>query len=312
MTGDADRQPVEGAVTLSDLAAEMDETDAGQEADGEQVEDEAGEADIPDDVEEAKGEDDADDEPQDEPTVVLKHDGKEVTLPQSRVVELAQQGFDYTQKTMAVAEERKAVEAEKTKATEVRTKVEAELTETVNRLQAYTQFMETQVGQMPDPAMLAYDTSGYILAKEQYESRRGQLQQAYSEIQRIQNESARQRQAEIAEKAESVEKVLKDTLPGWNDTTLHALADYAGKAGLDPQTAERAMLTPGFWQVVNKAKAYDALQAEKAKLTPKSELPKVQKPSAANHPSRGQAKRAEAEKRYQAKPSLNALADLIE
>lgn len=312
MTGDAQGQPVEGAVTLSDLAAEMDTPEAEDEAEGEQVEDEAGEAEELDSEEESESEDDAEDEPQDEPTVVLKHDGKEVTLPQSKVIELAQQGFDYTQKTMAVAEERKVVEAERAKVTEVRTKAEAELSETVNRLQAYTQFMETQVGQMPDPAMLAYDTSGYILAKEQYESRKGQLQQAYAEIQRLQNDSARQRQAEIAEKAESTEKVLKDTLPGWNDNTLHELADYAGKAGLDPRTAEQAMLTPGFWQVVNKAKAYDALQEQKAKLKPKSELPKVQKPSAANHPSRGQAKRAEAEKRYSAKPSLNTLADLIE
>jgi hypothetical protein len=312
MTGDADRQPVEGVVTLSDLAAEMDETDAGQEEDGAEVEDEGSEADETDDVGESEGEDDAEDEQQEEPTVTLKHDGKEVTLKQSEVVELAQKGFDYTQKTMAVGEERKAVEAEKAKVSESRQRIDQELQETINRLQAYSQFMETQVGSPPPISLAQQDAASYLAQKELYESRRGQFQQSYSELQRLQHEQAQKRQAWIAEKAAETEKALQDTLPGWNEKSLDELSGYASSMGLDPQVAAQAMLTPGFWQAMHKAKAYDALQEQKAKLKPKTQLAKVQKPSSANQPSRAQAKREDAEKRYRAKPSLDTLSALIE
>ncbi len=41
----------------------------------------------------------------------LKHDGVEIEKPESEVITLAQQGFDYTQKTQKLAEDRKVVEA---------------------------------------------------------------------------------------------------------------------------------------------------------------------------------------------------------
>ena len=93
---------------------------------------------------------------------------------------------------------------------------------------------------------------------------------------------------------------------------LNDLSSYAATLGLHPATAERAMLTPGFWQALHKAKAFDALQEQKAQLKPKAQLAKVHKPSAANQPSKAQAKREEAEKRYRAKPSLDTLSALIE
>lgn len=308
MTGQAEGQPVEGVVTLNDLAAGMDDTGAENEEQDGADENEEEEQELPEEEEQEEEEEGE----QEEPTVTLKHDGKEVTLKQSEVVELAQKGFDYTNKTMAVAEQRKAVEAEQAKAAEVRAEVEQARTETVNRLEAYTKFMESQVGSPPPITLAQQDAASYLAQKELYESRRGQLQQAYAEIQRLQDESARQRQAEIAEKAESAEKVLKDTLPGWGDTMLAELTDYAKKAGLDARVASEAMLTPGFWEMAHKARAFDAIQADKAKLKPKTELPKVHKPSAANQPDRSAHKRAEAEKRYSANPSLNTLADLIE
>jgi len=42
---------------------------------------------------------------------VIKHDGKEVTLSKSELIAQAQQGFDYSKKTMALAEDRKSLEA---------------------------------------------------------------------------------------------------------------------------------------------------------------------------------------------------------
>jgi small-conductance mechanosensitive channel len=247
-----------------------------------------------------------------EPKFTIKVDGKDITLTQSELIERAQKGTDYTQKTMEVAEQRKAAEAERAQVTEARQKYEQTLTETANRLDAWTKFMESQVGNPPDRALLDYDTAGYLRQQEEYNARRGQLQQAYAARQQLEQEQARERQASINERATATEKVLKDTLPDWNDDTLHALAEYAGKLGLTPQSAEAALLEPGFWQLAHKAKAYDALLAKKAEMKPKTELPKVATPKASNPTPRAEAKRADAFKAYRANPSLDALSKLID
>ena len=310
-TGDGlNGQPGEGAVSLSDLAASIDEAEGSEETLDELPETEEGEESEVDDAEEKEA-DDTDDEEHGR-TFTIKVDGKDVTLTEAEMVERAQKGTDYSNKTMAVAEERKAVEAERAKVTQVREHYETTASEVADRLQAYTQFIESQVGTLPDASMLDYDTAGYLRAKEQYEARKGQLQQAYAGIKQVQDEQARNRQAWIADKAESAEKVLKDTLTGWNDSTLNELADYAGKLGLNPQSAELAMLEPGFWQLAHKAKAYDVLLAKKAEMKPKAELQKVSRPTGSNPTPRAEARKAEAFKSFRAKPSLDSLASLID
>ena len=308
-TGDGlNGQPGEGAVSLSDLADAMDESE-GNEQSQEELPDEV-EGDEPEVDESDEADDEGEDE--DEATFTIKVDGKEVALTKAELIERAQKGTDYTNKTMEVAEARKAVEAERAKVAEHRQQYEQTLQESVNRLDAYTKFMESQVGVMPDASMLDYDTAGYVRLKEQHEARRGQLQQAYAARQHIEQEQARQRQAWINERATATEKVLKDTLPDWNDETLTALAGYAETLGLTPATAESALLEPGFWQLAHKAKAYDALLAKKAAMKPKAELPKVSRPSASNPTPRAEARKVEARKAYNARPSLDTLSRLVD
>jgi hypothetical protein len=305
MVGDGESQPTEGVSSIDDIAEALAgdlnapvESDSEESEETEEVEAEEEEA---AEEEEDEGE---------EPKFTIKVDGKDVELTKTELIERAQKGTDYTQKTMAVAEERKAAEQERAKAAEYRQQLEQGQAETLRRLEAFTKYMETQVGTRPDATMLDYDTAGYLRQKEQYEARRGQLQQAYAARQQIEQEQARQRQAWINEQAATTEKILKDTLPGWNDDTLHALADYAGKLGLTPQTAEAALLTPGFWQLAHKAQAYDAIQAKKATLKPTEKLTKVVKPQASN-PTGKVAERAKREAAFNKNPSVDALADLL-
>ncbi len=305
-------QPGESDVTLSTLAEEMDAGDEGEGSLDESEDEESEETEQVEGEEEQEGDGEPDESVKTKYTI--KHDGKVVELELTKAEHdaMLQQSFDYTQKTMAVADDRKAVQAERATVSERRQQYEQTLTETANRLHAYTQFIEAQVGQPPDTAMLSYDTNGYLIAKEHYEARKGQLQQAYAETQQLQHEQARHRQAWISEKAAATERALHDTQPGWNDDMLHALAEYAGKLGLTPQSAEAAMLEPGFWQLAHKAKAYDALVAEKTKLKPVAQLAKVAKPSASNQPNRASQNKADAFKRLKENPgSLNALAALV-
>lgn len=314
MEGDAlDGQPAEGALTLDGLAQGMndsaqDDLPEGEEGEeSEEVEEEDGEEEEADESEEDDDEDDEDTDP----TVKIKHDGKEIEVKLSEALNLAQQGYDYTNKTMKVAEDRKAIDAERSQVKERYQQVEQTNQEALNRLQSFTQYMETQVGQPPSADMLStHGADHYLALKEQYEARRGTLQQAYAAQQQIQQDQHRQRQAAISEKAEATEAVLRDTLPGWDDKTLDTLSGYISTLGLNPQTASDALLEPGLWQLAHKAQAYDALQDQKSKLKPVHKLSKASKPQATNNPSKV-ARKQEASKRYAKNPSLQTLADLL-
>lgn len=312
MFGDVETQPGEGALSLSDLADQMDEESPELEDEGALDELDGEESGESEEVEESEEGADTEEEQQEEPTVTLKHDGKEVTLKQSEVVELAQQGFDYTKKTMALAEERKAVEQTQAKAAEVWQQNMTALEQTEDRLQAFVNFMETQVGDPPPIAWAQQDAAYYLAQKQLHEDRKGQLEKALSAVENVRQEAQRKRQALIGETAAATEKALKDTLPGWNDTMLHELGEYLGKAGLSAQISPEFFVQKGLWELAHKAKAYDQIQADKAKLKPRTELKKVQKPSAGVTQNRAEAKRTEAMKRHRSAPSISTLADLMD
>jgi hypothetical protein len=315
MIGDENTQPNEG-VTLESLAEQLSgEEGAPAEEGGEAPElaeegeqEEAAGEDAPDGGEEA-------DEAEEEPDVyefTVKHDGKEsnLKLTHAEVVESIQKSLDYTQKTMALAEERKAIEPLKREAEQFRQQTNEALTEAINRLDGYAKFLQAQIGSPPPITLASTDAGSYLAQKELYEARKGQLDTVLSESRALVEEQARQRQAYVNHKATQAEKALKDTLPGWDDAMLTELAGYADSFGLNPGSADMAMLEPGFWQMAQKAKAYDALQAEKAKLKPVNQLPKVHKPSANNQPPQ-LARRQEAIKRHKANPSVDSLAALL-
>ena len=309
MEGQAERQPSEGVATLDDIVGRM--ADGGEEAvdaldeSAEESEDAEETEEVEDTDEDEKGEEEAE-----EQTFTIKVDGKDVTLKQSELIEQAQKGFDYTQKTMAVAEERKAVEAARSQANEYRQRNEAALNEQLARLQALESFFESQVGGPPPIEWAQQDAAYYLAQKELYETRRGQLEQARTAISHLQGEQHRQRQVWIAQQAEAAEKELRDTLPGWDDNKLDVLSQYLGGYGLTPDKAEGAYVQAGLWKLAHKAKAYDELQAKKAEMKPVAQLPKVAKPGTNNQPSH-LAKRQEAFKRHKSSPSLTSLADLI-
>lgn len=310
MTGDAEMQPVEGVDALDDLVDALDPTEAQEQEDAPEAEepDEEGKEEGEEEEEEAP---EGEEEGEDEPTFTIKHDGKEVTLKQSELIELGQMGFDYSKKTMAVAEERKAVETERTQAETYRKQYEDSLNDSISRISAFSEFMQAQLGQEP-PVSLAAENAGYYLAeKKLYDDRKGQLQQAQAAIEHLKAEQSRQRQDWIARQAGETERALRDTLPGWNDGTLDDLAGYLRTVGLTPDTlTNEGFVQKGVWELAHKAKAYDAIQAKKAEMKPKEKLARVVKPSAVNTSASATA-RAKREADFNKNPSVDALANLF-
>jgi len=315
MAGDLEREQADSVDALSDLVEALDPTEAqeeeasegeesGEEGQEEAEEEEAGE-------EEDEEEEEAEEEPA-KKTFTIKHDGKEVVLeltPEEEV-EMLQKSFDYTSKTMAVAEERKAAQTERTQAETYRKQYEASLNDSISRISAFSEFMQAQLGQEP-PVSLAAENAGYYLAeKKLYDDRKGQLQQAQAAIEHLKQEQSRQRQDWIARQADETERALRDTLPGWNDGTLDDLAGYLRTAGLTPETLDAGYVQKGVWELAHKAKAYDAIQAKKAEMKPKEKLARVAKPSAVNTSASATA-RAKREAAFDKNPSVDALANLF-
>jgi len=309
MQGQGESQPGE-PVTLDSLASQLSGEEAESGDESAEREEGAEESEVGEGEEAPEGAEAAEEEEGEEPVFTITHDGKEVALKQSEILKQAQLGFDYTKKTMALAEERKALEPIKAKAEELRQYREQALTETVGRLKAVVDFMQAELGDPPPVEWASTDAGYYIAQKEQYESRKGKLAQAQAALQQSQMEQARERQATLQQQIAETQRALKDTLPDWNHAKEEELAKYVGEQGLSPDASDMAFWKPGFWTMAHKARAYDELMASKAKLKPVSELPKVHKPSANNQPPQ-LAKRQDALKAHKAKPSLNTLANLL-
>lgn len=310
MTGDGEIQPVEGVNSLDDAADALLASETGDDASDESGDDdedeqvEATEDEESEDENESEGEDDG-------TTFTIKVNGKELEVTKAEAIELAQKGADYTAKTMAVAEERKAVEAERETVKQVRQQHEQTLQQSYGMAQALEAFLYQQVGQPPDISLLhEHGSETYIAHKEQYEHRKALLEQARAASAHLQQEQAQQRHAWIMQEAERTERALKDTLPGWSDETLDQLAEYAGKHGLNPQSVDVAFVQKGFWEVLQKAKAYEAIQAKKAEMKPKQTLAKVAKPSAVNQSAKA-SERMKREEAFRKSPSVDSLAEFL-
>lgn len=310
MEGQGANQPAEtvdldGIAGLIEIDAEAETEEQTGESDSEEEQGEELEG------EEQDADEESDDSDEDE-TEILTHEGKEVRLKKSEVLELAQKGFDYTKKTMALAEERKALEPVKQQYQERLTQQEQALTETMHRLQTAADFLESELGQPPSTDLASYDAGAYIAQKEAYQARVDKLKNTYGQLQYLEQQQNHLRQSQLLEKANETEKYLVENLPGWKDAPEKSLAElnsYIKEYGLSPETTKEAYVEKGLWEIAHKAREYDRLMAQKATLKPKAELPKVNKPAANHNPTN--VRQQEAFKRFKAKPSLDTLADLI-
>ena len=283
MAGQDESQPSDTVDTLSGIAGLMDsETEAvAEESEGEEVSESEAEQ-----GEEQEGEEQ--EQESEEQSFTIKHDGKEVNLKQSEILELAQKGFDYTNKTMAVAEERKALEPIRERLTNTVTEHENALQETLRQLHSMAEFVQEDLGEAPDISLAHYDASSYIAQKDAHENRLAKLRTTYAKIQYFEQQQNQLRQSQLLQKANETEAYLVENLSGWKDApekSLQELNTYIKGYGLSPETTKDAYVERGLWEIAHKAREYDKLKAAQSQLKPTATLPKTIKPSAGNQPN---------------------------
>lgn len=256
-------------VSVADVADllddETEQLDQGQLTAG----DEEVQPDEPESQTEGDGQDDAEE---------VEFEGKAYKVPKELKDALLRQA-DYTQKTQAVAEQRKAVE-ERAQLLEQRERVmgmafdkAVELREVQNRLAQFDQIDWQSLAQN-DPAQATQLNIAYQQLQREAQKKYGELQQVQTASQQL---TETQRQQMLAD----AEKDLKARLPSFNAEVAAQIKVAAREYGITDQELN-AVMDPRYVHVLHDAMKWRALQAEKPKAMQKVvQAPKAIKPQAA-------------------------------
>lgn len=230
-------------------------------------------------AEETEAEEEVTQEPQ---KFKVKVDNEEIEV----TLEELQQGYsrtkDYTKKTQALAETRKAVEAEKARIEEAK-----QLRDTyAQRLQV----IEQMLNQTPDNENLAElkesDPIGYAIKVAERAEREKQLQAVQAEKQRIAQQQQAEQQEYLKKHLASEAEKLKEWIPEFRDEVKADLArkeirSYAKSIGFSDQELANVYDARAV-QTLYKAMQYEKLMKGKSVATKKvTEAPKTLKAGAA-------------------------------
>ena len=219
---------------------------------------------------------------EEEQRFVVKAAGEEREVTLQELIEGYQKGTDYHKKTNALAEQRKAVEAEKAAVEQAKQARDAY----AERLKVMDQFLSQQMQGEDIESLKETDPIAYAVKVAEMTRQEKQLQQLRAEQQRI----AREQQAEqevhmerrIAEEAQKVASAIPDYAdPKKGEKVRSDLRAFAKSIGysdaeLASATDSRAVVT--LWM----AAQYQKLQQSKPGVTKKvTEAPKLLKPGTA-------------------------------
>ena len=260
----------------SEEGSEQEQPELNSEVNDSEAESEEIEAQA-DESEEVEQEDEQDE--QEEPQKYrVKAAGEEREVTLDELIKSYQLGTDYTKKSQAVAEERKAVEAERQRIEEAKYLRD----QYAERLQV----IEQMLNQQPETENLDYlkenDPIGYAVKVAELSQREKQLAQVQAERQRIAEQQERERQEQLGSVIQAEARKLAEIIPEYadpakGDALKRDLREFGLKVGFSEQELagvydSRAVLT--LW----KAMQYDKLQSSKPAITKKvNEAPKVMK-----------------------------------
>jgi len=213
------------------------------------------------------------------PRYRVKAAGEEREVTLDELIKSYQLGTDYTQKTQSLAEQRKALEAERQAVEQAK----ALRDQYAERLQAIQQVLAEQSKGENLEALKESDPIGYAVRVAELQQRREQLAAVQAEQQRIAYQQQSEHQQRLAQLVAEEQQKLAQAIPEFADpqkgeTVRGEIRTYAKQLGFtDQELAQvydsRAVLT--LW----KAAQYDKLLSQKPGVQKKvAEAPKVLKP----------------------------------
>jgi hypothetical protein len=214
--------------------------------------------------------------------VTVKVNGETMQVPLEEAIKGYSRTSDYYQKTQALAEERKAVLAE-------RQTYHREVEEAAKERQVYASIIPAMVAKLqsempalPSQELRYSDPASYLLQMEDYRTK----QEALRALQVEQSEvSRREQMREASEFRQAVQEgmqKLPELWPEWKDKSkyekdVRSMWSYAKKT-YGYADEELSMTTdPRAVAILNKARLYDELRAKK--IVPDPRIERVMKPT---------------------------------
>lgn len=208
----------------------------------------------------------------------LKYKGEELEKEEPEVIALAQQGFDYTQKSQALAKEKEEL------GLKIKTEVEQRQKLYEDQMEVYKQ----AVLKLADPEAMGADLSKIAetdpVKAQKLFFKRIEINQALQAVQAEQQKIAQTRQFELQQQmrkqANDAIELLPTKISGWNNDLYGKIL----KAGIDEYGFKpdevNAITDPRAIQVLNDARQWREYQAAKPKSMEKriAAVPKVSKP----------------------------------
>jgi hypothetical protein len=197
--------------------------------------------------------------------------GKKVAMPKSIAAEIkagTMRNADYTQKTQAVAAERKAVEAEREQVRQQAAqhqqfiKEVAKVTALDDQLEEFKK-VDWQGLSREDPALAQQ-------LRFQYDDLQQKRNEAAQAVTHKQHEHALAEQQTTAKQVQEAEAYVQREIPGWTQERATKVQAFAAAEGLklDASTARVLIQNPALLKIMHKAELFDQLEKkQKSKPT---------------------------------------------
>jgi hypothetical protein len=287
------------------------------EIDTPEVEEEAKASPEPEEETEVVEEEASEEEPEAPRILKLTHNGEEIEKPEEEVIALAQQGFDYTQKTQKLAEERKAIDmrTQALKAQEESIKQQAETSQAYIKEIARITSIDEQIAQFDALDWNALSDNDPVQAQKlyiQYQQLQNNRTRTLTELQQKQQQLNQQQELQMQTRLEQARADLLSAFPNWNEDIAKEVRESGKSYGFSEQELS-SIIDPRHVKVLHDAAMYRKLQAQKGSVTKKViDKPAVVKPGTKDKKSSSDSEDIKLRQDFKKSRDPNLAAKLIE
>jgi len=207
-------------------------------------------------------------EEQPKPRYKVKASGEEVEVELDELIKGYQQGADYTKKSQALAEQRKALEAERQHLEYVKQERQAY----AQKLQALDSFLSQQNQGVNLDVLKETDPIGYAVAVAEQSQREKQLAVVRNEQQRLAQQQQAEQQASLQNhlrhESEKLTSLIPELATPQGDAVRKQIRDYAKSVGWTDQELSQLYDSRAVLTLYNGMK-YAQLQKSKPEVTKK-------------------------------------------
>lgn len=201
--------------------------------------------------------------------------GKKVAMPKSIAAEIkagTMRNADYTQKTQAVAEERRAVEAERERVRE-EAQQQQQFIKEVAKVHALDDQLE-QYKALNWMALSQEDPAGTQQLQIQYQALQQQRNEAAQAVTQKQSEHALNAERTLATQIQEAEAYVQREIPGWTPERGAQINKFASDMGVkvDRGFAQTLVQNPAWLKILDQAEKFSQLVAKQS-AKPKTPTP---------------------------------------